>query len=99
MPRRPVRVRLFWLGHPRIELNAEPVHLDTRKTTALLVHLSMTDHPVSRERLAALLWPDFDQVRAPANLRRSLATLRAALPGKWLAAERDRIGVDLSEDL
>ncbi len=91
--------RLLWLGHPRIERDGRPVRLDTRKTTALLAYLTLTDHPVSRERLAALFWPEFDQERAPANLRRSLATLRAALPGQWLAAERDRIGVRLSQEL
>ncbi len=97
MPRRPLRAKLSWLGHPRIELNEEPVRLDTRKTTALLAYLSLIDQPVSRERLAALFWPEFDEVRAPANLRRSLAALRAALPGEWLAAERDRIGVRRAE--
>ncbi len=75
------------------------MRLDTRKTTALLAYLTLIDHQVSRERLAALLWPEFDQQRAPANLRRSLATLRAALPGQWLAAERDSIGVRRSEEL
>ncbi len=93
MPRRTKRVKLSWLGHPRIERDAEPVRLDTRKTTALLAYLSLSDLPVSRERLAALFWPEFDEVRAPANLRRSVATIRAALPGEWLAAERNRIGI------
>ncbi len=75
------------------------MRLDTRKTTALLAYLSLTDHPASRERLAALFWPEFDQVRAPANLRRSVATLRAELPGQWLAADRERIGVHPSKEL
>lgn len=75
------------------------MRLDTRKTTALLAYLTLSDHPVSRERLAAIFWPDFDQERAPANLRRSVATLRAALPGQWLAAERDRIGIRHSKEL
>jgi DNA-binding SARP family transcriptional activator len=99
MRKRVTRARAFWLGHPRIERDEAPVRLDTRKTTALLAYLSLADRPMSRERLAALFWPDFDQERAPANLRRSLAALRAALPGQWLAAERDRIGVHLSEEL
>ncbi len=94
-----MRARLFWLGHPRIERDGAPVRLDTRKTTALLAYLTLIDQAVSRERLAALFWPDFDQERAPANLRRSVATLRAALPGQWLAAERDRISVRLPEEL
>ena len=94
-----MRARLCWLGHPRIELDATPVRLETRKTTALLAYLTLSDHAVSRERLAALFWPDFDQVRAPANLRRSLASLRATLPGEWLAAKRDSIQVLPSDAL
>ncbi len=91
--------KLYWLGPPRIEHGAASVRLGTRKTVALLVYLSLADHPVSRERLAAFFWPDFDPRRAPANLRHSLAAIRAALPGDWLEAERDRIGVRPGADL
>ncbi len=97
--REELKTRLSWLGHPRIERDAAPVRLDTRKTTALLAYLTLTNHPVSRERLAAIFWPEFDQERAPANLRRSVASLHGALPGQWLAAERDKIGVRLSKEL
>ncbi len=87
------RLKLFWLGHPRIELSGSHVQLETRKTTALLAYLSLNEHPQSREKLAALFWPEFDPSRAPANLRRILASLHASLPGDWLEAERDRIRV------
>jgi DNA-binding SARP family transcriptional activator len=91
--------KLYWLGQPRIECDGRSVRLDTRKTTALLAYLTLSDQPVSRERLAALFWPEFDQQRAPANLRHSLTALRSALPGEWLCAERDRVGVRLSDRL
>jgi LuxR family transcriptional regulator, maltose regulon positive regulatory protein len=91
--------KIYWLGQPHIERDGRSVRLDTRKTTALLAYLTLHDQPVSRERLAALFWPEFDQQRAPANLRHSLATLRSALPGEWLSAERDRVGVRLSDRL
>ncbi len=81
-------LRLSWLGHPRIWRDDVPVRLETRKTTALLAFLSLADRPVSRERLASIFWPEFDRERAPANLRRSIASLHASLPGDWLAAER-----------
>jgi LuxR family transcriptional regulator, maltose regulon positive regulatory protein len=87
------RLKLSWLGHPRIEQSGIDVRLETRKTTALLAYLSLNQHPQSREKLAALFWPDFDPSRAPANLRRSLASLHASIPGGWLDAERDRIGI------
>ena len=79
--------RLSWLGHPAIERDGAPVRLERRKNTALLAYVSLSDRSVSRERLAAIFWPDFDRERAPANLRRSLASLHASLPGEWLAAE------------
>jgi DNA-binding SARP family transcriptional activator len=93
------RLRLCWLGHPRIELSGSHVRLEMRKTTALLAYLSLNEHPQSREKLAALFWPEFDQSRAPANLRRSLASLHASIPGDWLEAERDRISVRTDADL
>lgn len=86
-------LRLCWLGHPRIELSGGQVRLETRKTTALLAYLSLIEHPQSREKLAMLFWPEFDQSRAPANLRRAIASLHASLPGDWLESERDTLGL------
>jgi LuxR family maltose regulon positive regulatory protein len=83
----------LWLGHPRILAGGAPVRLETRKNTALLALLTISGRTLSRERLAATFWPDFDGERAPANLRRSLASLRASLPGEWLAADRDEVSI------
>ena len=66
---------LSWLGPPQIEVDGRSVKLETRKGTALLAFLSVEKRPYSRERLAALFWPAYDPVRAPANLRRVLASL------------------------
>lgn len=49
--------------------------LPTRKALLLLALLSV-EGPQTRERLAALLWPDADDVRGRTNLRRTLAYLR-----------------------
>jgi DNA-binding SARP family transcriptional activator len=87
------RLKLCWLGHPHIELSGRNVGLETRKTTALLAYLSLNEHPQSREKLAALFWPEFDHSRAPANLRRSLASFHSSVPGDWLKAERDSISL------
>jgi LuxR family transcriptional regulator, maltose regulon positive regulatory protein len=93
------RLGFCWLGHPRVEVSGCPVRLETRKVTALLAYLSLSEHPQSREKLAALFWPEFDSSRAPANLRRGLASLHASIPGDWLEADRDRIGVRKDADL
>ena len=55
----------------------------------------MTGHPQSREVVAALLWPEFDIDRSRAALRRTLSTLRTALGGRWLDADRSSIALDL----
>jgi DNA-binding SARP family transcriptional activator len=84
------RLRLCWLGHPQIELSGGQIRLAMRKTTALLAYLSLNEHPQSREKLAALFWPELDQSRAPANPRRSLASLHASIPRDWLEADQQR---------
>ncbi len=86
-------LQLFWLGPPRVEREGRPLRLETRKVTALLAWLSLERRPHSRESLAALLWPEYDSTRAPANLRRVLASLQASLGPGWLQADRDTVAL------
>jgi predicted ATPase/DNA-binding SARP family transcriptional activator/Tfp pilus assembly protein PilF len=86
-------LRLFLLGAPRIECNGELITVDTRKATALAAYLAVTGESRSRDQLATLLWPELDQTRARAALRRTLSTLKRALDGAWLEIERERIGL------
>ncbi len=89
----PLRISL--LGTPLIEVDGRPLEVDTRKATAMLAHLAVTGHPQSREVVAALLWPEFDIDRSRAALRRTLSTLRTALGGRWLDADRSSIALAL----
>jgi len=82
---------LYWLGPPRVEVDGQTVRLETRKITALLALLSVDHRPHSRERIAAIFWPEFDSVRAPANLRRVLSSLRKSLGEGWLKVDRDTL--------
>lgn len=51
----------------------------TRKALALLAYLAMQPgRRASRERLAALLWPDADSAQGRLNLRKALSMLRKA---------------------
>jgi DNA-binding SARP family transcriptional activator len=84
-------VRLTLLGPPRLELDGEPVHVDTRKAIALLAYLAITDRPTSRDTLSALLWPDSEARRARGALRRTLSTLSTALGRGVLSADRASI--------
>ena len=92
------RLALFLLGAPRIERNQVPISVDTRKAIALLAYLAVTRQRQSRDKLAALLWPDYDQTHARAALRRTLSTLHKALEGEWLDLEREQLGLHSGPD-
>jgi DNA-binding SARP family transcriptional activator len=93
----PLSLRL--LGPPQIELGGVPVEVDTRKATALIAYLAVTRQAHSRESLAALLWPEYDQERAYANLRRTLWAFNKAAGTAWLDADQEIIGLARDADV
>ncbi len=95
--RHAAHLSLFLLGSPRIELDGKAITVDTRKAIALLAYLAITRQPHSRDALAALLWPDYDQSHAYAALRRTLSVLNKAINGIGLEIERETIG--LADDI
>ncbi len=86
---------LFLLGPPRIERDGVLLNVDTRKAIALIAYLAVTKQPQSRDTLAALLWPDYDQTHARATLRRTLSALNKALAGNWLSIDRERVSLNI----
>jgi predicted ATPase/DNA-binding SARP family transcriptional activator len=102
------RTTILLLGTPRIEHDGVPVEVDTRKAIALASFLAVTRRGHTRDALAGLLWPEYNQTRARAALRRTLSSLGNAREEGWLLANResvdlahDAIGVDVArfEDL
>lgn len=85
-----LRLRLF--GAPELSLAGSPVTFDTRKAVALLAYLAVTGRPQRREVLAALLWPESDQSKARASLRRTLSA--AGQAGPALLIRRGEIELD-----
>lgn len=83
-------LRIELLGTPAVEVDGEPLAVDTRKAIALLACLAIAG-PQGRAPAAALLWPELDTERARGALRRTLSTLRRALGGRWLVAGPDRL--------
>lgn len=79
------------LGPPRIESDGKPVAVSTRKAIALLAYLVLTRRRHSREALAALLWPDYDQVHARGALRSTLYELKKMLGGAGLHITREEV--------
>jgi predicted ATPase/DNA-binding SARP family transcriptional activator/Tfp pilus assembly protein PilF len=86
-------VRLSVFGTPRIEIDGSRVEPGRRKSTALFIYLAVTQRHHSRETLTALLFPESDEDRARAGLRRILASLKAVLPDGWLESDRELIGL------
>lgn len=92
-----VAFRLNWFGPPSVEYDGRPQRLEMRKTLALLAYLSLSAQPHSRETLAAMFWPEYDQQHAMANLRRNLSSLARSLPSGLLEVDRERIGLQRVE--
>ena len=91
-------LRIDVLGTPRIEVDGEPLRVDTRKAVALLAYLAVRAGPQSRDLLVDLLWPDADPDRGRAALRRTLSTLRSALGQRWVTVSRTAVGLDAEPD-
>ena len=91
MYNRDMDLKLWILGPPRIEVGGEPLHVDTRKATALLIYLAERGESQRRESLAAMLWPESDSPHSKAALRRTLSALRKAVGGEWVSADRDTV--------
>lgn len=90
---------LYLLGSPRIESDGLQVRVDTRKAVALLAYIAVTRQRHTRDKLAALFWPEYDQTSARATLRRTLSALNKALEGTQLRIEGETIGLNLEASL
>jgi DNA-binding SARP family transcriptional activator len=88
------QLRVSLLGAPSIAVGRKAIETDTRKATALLAYLAVSEQPQRRATLAALLWPDNDEQKARGALRRTLSVLRTALGDRWLDAEGETIDLD-----
>ena len=75
------RLTLYLLGSLELELDGRPVTRSAKgKARALLAYLALeAGRAQSRAPLAALLWPDWPERSARANLRNTLSNLRKAL--------------------
>ncbi|MCX6031359.1 MAG: BTAD domain-containing putative transcriptional regulator [Chloroflexi bacterium] len=84
-------LRLF--GMPRVARDDAEVTFARRKAVALLAYLAVTRQPHGRDALATLFWPDQDQTRARAGLRRVLVDLHQTLGQEWLLTAGDQVAL------
>jgi predicted ATPase/DNA-binding SARP family transcriptional activator len=82
-----------FIGPPQIESDGAPVTLALRKGIALLAYLAVTELPQSRDALANLLWPGYDQSSARGNLRRTLYAVQSSIGGNILSVTRNEISL------
>jgi DNA-binding SARP family transcriptional activator/tetratricopeptide (TPR) repeat protein len=85
-------LRLSLLGPPRVETDGAVVRFDTRKAIALLALVAMSEQPLSRDRLAAMLWPESDEDKGRAALRRTVSVTATGV-GAALLVTRATIGL------
>ena len=85
------RLQIRLLGPPEILIDGRPLAVDTRKAVAILALLAADGRPYARDELAALLWPESDDMAARGALRRTLSTMRAALDDRILSIDRSRV--------
>jgi DNA-binding SARP family transcriptional activator len=85
------RLALYLLGLPRLEHGGEAVRVGRRKVMALLAYLAVTGTPHSRDVLATLFWPDYDQSGARGRLRRTLSSLNRTLGEGWLTVDGELV--------
>jgi DNA-binding SARP family transcriptional activator len=96
------KFRLLLLGVPEMVWQGQSFTLPRRQARALLYYLAAELHPVPRDQLTFLLWPDIFESTARRNLTRLLSYLRNTLPHPDLlvttqtavALDADLAGVD-----
>ena len=74
-------------------VDGQSIDVDTRKAIALVAYLALHPGTQTRDSLATLLWPDLNQQRARAALRRTLSTLNQSALAPWLDVSRSAIGL------
>ena len=92
------KLSLSLLGAPHLEKDGRPVLVDTRKAIAMLAYLALTEQIQARDTLATLFWPEYDQKRARASLRRTLSALNKALDRYGLDIQRETVTIDPEAD-
>lgn len=85
-------IGFHFFGPPRFCLDGAPARIPRRKAVALAVYLAVTGELHSREKLAAMFWPESDAGRSRASLRKALSLVTKALGRSWLAIDRQTIG-------
>jgi len=83
------RCMLTLFGSPVLSGEAGVIKLRRRKSMALLAYMAMAEQPRTRERVAAMLWPESNSAHALGSLRLALHEINSA--ANLLEIDRDQI--------
>lgn len=86
-------LRLYLLGPPELKQNKHTAKIGRQKTMALLAYLIVAKQRHSRDELATLLWPEYDQRHARANLRRCLSELRQIFGKEFIRSDQENLNI------
>jgi predicted ATPase/DNA-binding SARP family transcriptional activator len=92
------------IGTPQFQLDRTPITASRRAVVALLAYLAVRnlEHPgqrYARESLAALLWTDYEPVKALSNLRHTLWEVNRFIGEGWVMTEHETIFLNFQADL
>ncbi len=95
-------VRISLLGHFAAATDEGPIVFEARSAAALVAFVALArDRSVSRDAVAAALWPGHEGVSARTNLRKAIQRVRKATPGReFLVADGEELFLrDVETDL
>lgn len=85
----PPSLELQVFGVPVAVVQGRETRLPLKRAVALLAYLGFNTGPVPRAHIAALLWPDADEARGRARLRRLVYTIESVLGCQVLSSDKD----------
>jgi len=88
---RPLPPTLALLGAPRLRIDGVWHDLSPGRWVALLAYVAHARTWVRREALAAIFWPEHEEVRASWNLRQCLQTIARSRAGSAFEREPTRV--------
>jgi pimeloyl-ACP methyl ester carboxylesterase/DNA-binding SARP family transcriptional activator len=89
------RVRLALHGYPGLAIDAQTVPLALKRAWALVACLVESERRLSRDAMAALLWPDADGPTGRARLRRLTHQANATVGFELFRGDADTVGLAL----
>ncbi|MBE2220557.1 MAG: protein kinase [Anaerolineae bacterium] len=92
------RLQMYLFGTPRLESQSQLIPINRRKVAALAAYLAVNVQPHSRDMLATLFWPEYDQSSARANLRRELSRLKNTVGDEVLHIDRSQVSMHPAAD-